>query len=191
MQASNTPISKYHMKMLELLLSDPEIKKEMKVDGKHISNFTLRDDGTALFGVFKQSWINRLFNTYYQIDFFGIVQRIASVLTRNDRSGTDLMEFIREAIDKIINKDEKEKVIELLLQYAMLLSENSVLKLRYNAQQDEPGLVNNSGKNNLRRVRGMGRAALNLGGEYIPLNLEVTIDQYSWVVLIQKIHKLT
>jgi hypothetical protein len=107
--------------------------------------------------------------------FFGIVQRIASVLTRNDKSGSDLMEFIREAIDKIINKDEKEKVIELLLQYAMLLSENSVLKLRYNAQQDEPGLVNNHG-NNLRRARGMGRASLNLGGESIPLKLEVTID---------------
>ena len=85
------------------------------------------------------------------------------------------MEFIREAIDKIINKDEKEKIIELLLQYAMLLSENSVLKLRYNAQQDEPGLVNNRG-NNLRRAHGMGRAALNLGGESIPLKLEVTID---------------
>ena len=177
MQASNTPISKYHMKMLELLLSDPAIKKEMKVDGRNISNFTLRDDGTAMFGVFKWGWVNRLFNTYYQIDFFGIVQRIASVLTRNDKSGTDLMEFIREAIDKIINKDEKEKVIELLLQYAMLLSENSVLKLRYNTTQDEPGLVNNTG-NKLRRVRGMGRAALNLGGECIPLNLEVTIDQY-------------
>ena len=176
MQASNTPIDKYHMKMLELLLSDPEIAKEMKVDGKHISNFTLRDDGTALFGVFKWGWVNRLFNTYYQIDFFGIVQRIASVLTRNDKSGSDLMEFIREAIDKIINKDEKEKVIELLLQYAMLLSENSVLKLRYNAQQDEPGLANNSGK--LRRAHGMGRASLNLGGESIPLKLEVTIDQY-------------
>lgn len=175
MQASNTPIDKYHMKMLELLLSDPEIAKEMKVDGKHISNFALRDDGTALFGVFKWGWANRLFNTYYQIDFFGIVQRIASVLTRNDKSGSDLMEFIREAIDKIINKDEKEKVIELLLQYAMLLSENSVLKLRYNAQQDEPGLVSNHG-NNLRRARGMGRASLNLGGESIPLKLEVTID---------------
>lgn len=162
------------MKMLELLLSDPEIKKEMKVDGKNISNFTLRDDGTAMFGVFKWSWVNRLFNTYYQIDFFGIVQRIASALTRNDRSGTDLMEFIREAIDKIINKDEKEKVIELLLQYAMLLSENSVLKLRYVSSKDEPGLVN-TGKR-LRQVRGMGRAALNLGGECIPLNLEVTID---------------
>ena len=174
MQASNTPIDKYHMKMLELLLSDPEIAKEMKVDGKHISNFVLRDDGTALFGVFKWGWVNRLFNTYYQIDFFGIVQRIASVLTRNDKSGSDLMEFIREAIDKIINKDEKEKVIELLLQYAMLLSENSVLKLRYNAQQDEPGLANNSGK--LRRAHGMGRASLNLGGESIPLKLEVTID---------------
>lgn len=162
------------MKMLELLLSDPEIKKEMKVDGKNISNFTLRDDGTAMFGVFKWGWINRLFNTYYQIDFFGIVQRIASVLTRNDKSGTDLMEFIREAINKIIDKDEKEKMIELLLQYAMLLSENSVLKLRYNSAQDEPGLVN-TGKR-LRHVRGMGRAALNLGGECIPLNLEVTID---------------
>lgn len=175
MQASNTPIGKYHMKMLELLLSDPEIAKEMKVDGKRISNFTLRDDGTALFGVFKWGWINRLFNTYYQIDFFGIVQRIASVLTRNDKSGSDLMEFIREAIDKIIDNDEKEKIIELLLQYAMLLSENSVLKLRYSAQQDEPGLVNNRG-NNLRRARGMGRASLNLGGESIPLKLEVTID---------------
>ena len=175
MQASNPPIGKYHMKMLELLLSDPEIAKEMKVDGKRISNFTLRDDGTALFGVFKWGWVNRLFNTYYQIDFFGIVQRIASVLTRNDKSGSDLMEFIREAIDKIIDNDEKEKIIELLLQYAMLLSENSVLKLRYSAQQDEPGLVNNRG-NNLRRARGMGRASLNLGGESIPLKLEVTID---------------
>lgn len=161
------------MKMLELLLSDPGIKKEIKVDGKNVSSFTLRDDGTAMFGVFKWGWVNRLFNTYYQIDFFGIVQRIASVLTRNDRSGTDLMEFIREAIDKIINKDEKEKVIELLLQYAMLLSENSVLKLRYNSAQDEPGLQ--TGKK-LRYVRGLGRAALNLGGECIPLNLEVTID---------------
>ena len=66
MQASNTPISKYHMKMLELLLSDPAIKKEIKVDGKSISNFILRDDGTAMFGVFKWGWINRLFNTYYQ-----------------------------------------------------------------------------------------------------------------------------
>ena len=73
------------------------------------------------------------------------------------------------------NAAEKEKVIELLLQYAMLLSENSVLKLRYNSKQDEPGLGNNSG-NNIRRVRGMGRAALNLGGECIPLKLEVTID---------------
>lgn len=175
MQASNTAIGIYHMKMLELLLSDPKVKEKMKVDGKSISNFTLKEDGTAIFGVFRWGWVNRLFNTYYQIDFFGVVQRIASVLTQHDRSGTDLMEFIREAIDKVINKDEKEKVIELLLQYAMLLSENSVLKLRYCAQTDEPGLVNNSGKK-LRRARGMGRAALNLGGESIPLDLEVLID---------------
>ena len=145
-----------------------------KIDGKNISNFTLREDGTAMFGVFKWGWINHLFNTYYQIDFFGIVQRIASVLTRNDKSGVDLMEFIQEAIDKIINKDEKEKVIELLLQYAMLLSENSVLKLRYNSKQDEPGLTNTGNK--LRRVHGLGKAALNLGGECIPLDIEVTID---------------
>ena len=175
MQASNKPIGEYHMKMLELLLSDPKVRESIKMDGRTINSFTIRKDGTALFGVFKWGWVNRLFNTYYQIDFFGIVQRIASVLTRNDKSGSDLMEFIREAIDKIIDNDEKEKIIELLLQYAMLLSENSVLKLRYSAQQDEPGLVNNRG-NNLRRARGMGRASLNLGGESIPLKLEVTID---------------
>lgn len=174
MQASTKPIGEYHMKMLELLLSDPQISDQIRMDGTPVKSFKIREDGTALFGVHRWGWVNRLFNTYAQIDFLGVVQRIAYVLTKNDRSGSDLMEFIREAIDKIINKDEKEKVIELLLQYAMLLSENSVLKLRYNAQQDEPGLVNNSSK--LRRARGLGRAALNLGGEYIPLNLEVTID---------------
>lgn len=175
MQASNTPIDKYHMKMLELLLSDPQIRDQIRMDGAPVKSFKLEENGTALFGVHKWGWVNRLFNTYAQIDFLGVVQRIAYVLTKNDKSGSDLMEFIREAIDKIINKDEKEKIIELLLQYAMLLSENSVLKLRYNAQQDEPGLVNNHG-NNLRRARGMGRASLNLGGESIPLKLEVIID---------------
>lgn len=174
MQASNTPIDKYHMRMLELLLSDPQIRDQIRIDGVPVKSFKIREDGTALFGIHEWGWVNHLFNTYAQIDFLGVVQRIAYVLTKNDRSGSDLMEFIREAIDKIINKDEKGKIIELLLQYAMLLSENSVLKLRYNAQQDEPGLVNNSGK--LRRARGLGRAALHLGGESIPLNLEVTID---------------
>lgn len=175
MQASTKPIGEYHMKMLELLLSDPQIRDQIRMDGVPVKSFKIREDGTALFGVHKWGWVNRLFNTYAQIDFLGVVQRIAYVLTKSDRSGSDLMEFIREAIDKIINKDEKEKVIELLLQYAMLLSENSVLKLRYNSQQDDPGLGNKSG-NKLRHVRGMGRAAINLGGECIPLNLEVTID---------------
>lgn len=175
MQASNKPIDKYHMKMLELLLSDPQVKNAINIDGNKITSFTIREDGTALFGVFKRGWVNRLFNTYYQIDFLGVVQRIAYVLTNNGQTGNDLMEFVKESIDKIVRKDEKEKVIELLLQYAMLLSENSVFKLRYNAKEDSPEPSTKTG-NRLRRVHGMGRAALNLGGEYLPLDIEVTID---------------
>lgn len=174
MQASNKPIGEYHMKMLELLLSDPKVRESIKMDGRTINSFTIRKDGTALFGVFKWGWVNRLFNTYYQIDFLGVVQRIAYVLTNNGRTENDLMEFVKESIDKIVNKDEKEKVIELLLQYAMLLSENSVLKLRYNSEKDSPEPQKTGNK--LRHVHGMGRAAINLGGEYIPLKLEVTID---------------
>lgn len=175
MQASNKPIGKYHMKMLELLLSDPQVNNAVVcMDGKKCTTFTIRDDGTALFGVFKWGWINRLFNTYYQTDFLTVVQRIAYVLTNNGNTEDDMMEIIKESIDKVIKKDEKEKVIELLLHYAMLLSENSVLKLRYNYKEDKPSSAKEGNK--IRRIRGMGKCGLNLGGECIPLDIEVTID---------------
>lgn len=173
MQASNKTIDIYHMKMLELLLLDPKVKEAIKIDGKQINRFDLREDGTAIFGVFKWGWINRLFNSYYQIGFLEVVQRIAYVLTNNGNTGNDLMEFIRESIDKVIKKDEKEKVIELLLQYAMMLSENSVLKLQYNSSKDSPEPKKTD---KIRNIHGRGLGGIDLGGEILPIELLVTVE---------------
>ena len=77
---------------------------------------------------------------------------------------------------KVLKKDEKEKVIELLLYYCTLLDENSPLKLTYDITKDDPGFDKNMGNSKRRRMVGIANACIDFGYERIPVNLHVEGD---------------
>ena len=174
------PIDQYHLKMLELILMDNRILENLKVDGVQVSKIKIAEDGSILMGKYKHGWINGLFNAYYQIGFFEVVQRIAFIITGGkniNRDRDSLAGFIKEAIDKILDKDEKEKVIELLLHYSTLLSKDSPLKLTYDIEKDDPGFNENKGKTRRPKVvGGVADGVLNFGYEAIPVRLNFDIE---------------
>ena len=118
MATSKKPIDSYHLQMLQLIMSDPRIQNNLLMDGS--KTIKVEYDGTVLIGHHKYGWVNKWFNSYYVIDFFSLVQRIAFIITGVESNNCDksgLVGFLTEAIDKVLKKDEKEKVIELLLYY--------------------------------------------------------------------------
>lgn len=176
MATNKKPIDSYHLKMLDLIMTDPRIQKNLLMDGS--KTISVESDGTVLIGRHKYGWINKWFNSYYIMDFFSLVQRVAFVITGVESNNCDkkgLVGFLTEAIDKVLKKDEKEKVIELLLCYCTLLDENSPLKLTYDITKDDPGFEQNKGKK-YRKIVGSANACIDFGYERIPINLHVEGD---------------
>lgn len=177
MATNNKPIDQYHLKMLDLILSDPRISNNLLMDGN--KTIKLQENGTVMIGKHRFGWINEWFNSYYIIDFFSLVQRIACIITGVESNNCDkqgLVGILTEAIDKVLKKDEKEKVIELLLYYCTLLSDDSPLKLTYDITKDDPGFNQNMGKKQYRRMVGTAGAFIDFGYERIPVNLHVEGD---------------
>lgn len=178
MATSKKPIDSYHLQMLQLIMSDPRIQNNLLMDGS--KTIKVKYDGTVLIGRHKYGWVNKWFNSYYVIDFFSLVQRIAFIITGVESNNCDksgLVGFLTEAIDKVLKKDEKEKVIELLLYYCTLLDENSPLKLTYDITKDDPGFDKNMGNNSKRRkMVGVANAYIDFGYERIPVSLHVEGD---------------
>lgn len=170
---STKPLDKYHLMMLQLILADPKIRKTFIMDGQIVGEFTILPDGSVKLGKSKCGWINTLFNQYVTITFFEVANRIACNITGADTNHCDkdsMVGFIRETIDKVINTDEKDKVVELLLYYTMLFDENSALKLKYNMQEDNPQPERKSGA---QIKTGIIRALMDIGGETLPVELNV------------------
>lgn len=178
MATSKKPIDSYHLQMLQLIMSDPRIQNNLLMDGS--KTIKVGHDGTVLIGRHKYGWVNKWFNSYYVIDFFSLVQRIAFIITGVESNNCDksgLVGFLTEAIDKVLKKDEKEKVIELLLYYCTLLDENSPLKLTYDITKDDPSFDKNMGNNSKRRkMVGVANAYIDFGYERIPVSLHVEGD---------------
>lgn len=178
MATNKKPIDSYHLQMLQLIMSDPRIQNNLLMDGS--KTIKVGYDGTVLIGRHKYGWVNKWFNSYYVIDFFSLIQRIAFIITGVESNNCDksgLVGFLTEAIDKVLKKDEKEKVIELLLYYCTLLDENSPLKLTYDITKDDPGFDKNMGNNSKRRkMVGVANACIDFGYERIPVSLHVEGD---------------
>lgn len=174
------PIDERHLAMLKLILMDDRILQSLHVDGNLAKQITVNKDGSISIGRYSNGWVNSIFNSYFNISFFEVVQRIAFVITGGNSNNCDndgLVGFIHEAIDKVLKKDEKEKVIELLLHYCTLLSNDSPLKLTYNSKQDDPRLNQKKETRAYRHMAGVADAYLDLGTEQIPIQLHVDIQQ--------------
>jgi len=172
------PIDKRHLVMLKLILMDDRILESLHVDGALAKKISVKEDGSLAIGKYKYGWVNEFFNSYYHISFFEVVQRIAFVITGGNSNNCDkdgLVGFIQEAIDKILKKDEKEKVIELLLHYSTLLSDSSPLKITYDNKKDDPGFNRNEGTRVRKHMVGVADAIIDFGGEQIPVQLHVDV----------------
>lgn len=167
---------------------DDRILEGLHMDGNVAQHVVVKNDGGLAIGKYKSGWVNNLFNSYYYISFFEVVQRIAFIITGGNSNNCDkdgLVGFIQEAIDKVLKKDEKEKVIELLLHYSTLISEDSPLKITYNTEKDDPGFNKNKGTCAKQRMVGVADAIIDFGNEQIPVQLHVDIKQTSndgWVL---------
>ena len=143
------PIDKRHLVMLKLILMDDRILESLHVDGALAKKISVKEDGSLAIGKYKYGWVNEFFNS--------------------------LVGFIQEAIDKILKKDEKEKVIELLLHYSTLLSDSSPLKITYDNKKDDPGFNRNEGTRVRKHMVGVADAIIDFGGEQIPVQLHVDV----------------
>ena len=145
MATSKKPIDSYHLQMLQLIMSDPRIQNNLLMDGS--KTIKVRYDGTVLIGHHKYGWVNKWFNSYYVIDFFSLVQRIAFIITGVESNNCDksgLVGFLTEAID---------------------------------ITKDDPGFDKNMGNNSKRRkMVGVANACIDFGYERIPVSLHVEGD---------------
>ena len=87
MATSKKPIDSYHLQMLQLIMSDPRIQNNLLMDGS--KTIKVGHDGTVLIGRHKYGWVNKWFNSYYVIDFFSLVQRIAFIITGVESNNCD------------------------------------------------------------------------------------------------------
>lgn len=173
------PIDERHLAMLKLILMDERILQSLHVDGNLAKKVSVNNDGSISIGKYSNGWVNSFFNSYFNISFFEVVQRIAFVITGGNSNNCDsegLVGFIHEAIDKVLKKDEKEKVIELLLHYCTLLSNDSPLKLTYDSDRDNPRSNEKKDTYAKRHMVGVANAFIDFGTEQIPVQLHVDVQ---------------
>lgn len=131
MDAVKLPEAK--LDMLRLLLKDPKIKSCVIVDGSYAGEIIVKENGDILLGKSKMGWINRLFNSYKEIEFTTIATKIAAVITggisKSNRS--DWLGMIEEILDKTLYSDNREQIIDLLFQWVVLFDQDSIYASKY------------------------------------------------------------
>lgn len=179
MKTDSKPIDLRHKKKLEIILMDKRILKDLHIDGAIAKRTKVHEDGSISVGKYKYGWMNEWFNSYYTISFFELVSRISFIITGGESNNCDndgLVGFITEAIDKVLKKDEKEKVIDIIFYYCDMLDPDSPMKLSYDVRKDSPSFTENTGNKKRQRMVGCADAVIDFGYDKIPIKLHVVED---------------
>ena len=125
-------ISTGKLEMLRLLLKDPKIKSCIIVDGSYAGEIEIKENGDILLGRTKFGWVNRLFNSYKEIDFFSMASKIAVVITGSVKeSNSEMVGIMDEIINKTLITNNREQVIDLLFQYVVLFDKDSIYASKF------------------------------------------------------------
>ena len=156
---------------LRLLINDPIVRETLTYDGVTAGTVVIEDNYDITLGRSSKGWVNSLFQSRYRISFFEIATKIAGIYTGkiNKKQTTQIL---NEIIDRCINQDRKEEVIDLLFMYAKLFVKDSILKSRYINTED----IDNFAKDPRLRQKYTGPAYINLGGESMPIILQMTCN---------------
>lgn len=118
--------------MLRLLLKDPKIRQCIIVDGSYAGEIKIKDNGDILLGRSKRGWINSLFNSYKEIEFFSIASKIAAIITGAvTKTNPEMDGLIKEIVNKVLVTDNREQIVDLLFQYVILFCDESIYHTEY------------------------------------------------------------
>lgn len=156
-------INSYKLDMLRLLLKDPKIRSCVIWDGETAKEVLVEENGDILLGRCKYGWVNRLFNSYKEIDFFTMASKIAVCVTGSVKKvNPDLVGIFDEILNKVLITNNREQIIDLLFQYVVLFDEESVFSSKFiqgnalrSRNKDDP------------HSKQIGKVALDLGGCFL------------------------
>lgn len=150
---------------LRLLINDPIVRNTLTYDGVTAGTIKIEDNYDITLGRSSKGWVNFLFQSTYRISFFEIATKIAGVYVGKINK-EQTTKILNEIIERCINENRKEEVIDLLFMYAKLFVKDSILKSQYIQTED----IDNFAKDpRLRQYTG--EAYINLGGESMPVIL--------------------
>ena len=156
-------INPYKLDMLRLLLKDPKIRSCVVWDGETAKEILVEENGDILLGRCKYGWVNHLFNSYKEIDFFTMASKIAVCVTGSVKKvNPDLVGIFDEILNKVLITNNREQIIDMLFQYVVLFDEESVFSSKFiqgntlrSRNKDDP------------KSRTIGKVALDLGGCFL------------------------
>lgn len=164
-------INQYKLALLRLLLQDPKIRSCLIWDGEVAKELLVKDNGDILLGRCRYGWVNRLFNSYKEIDFFTMASKIAVCVTGSVKKiNPDLGGMFEEIINKVLITNNREQIIDMLFQYTVLFDEDSV----YASKFIQGGSRSRPDEDRFYR-QNIGKVAVDLGGCFlgdIPLVLD-------------------
>lgn len=160
-------LSQAKLDMLRLLLKDPKIKSCIIVDGSYAGEIKIKENGDILLGKSKHGWVNRLFNSYKEFDFFTIASKIAVTITGGiSKNNSEWAGMLKEIADKSLVRNDREQIIDLLFQWVVLFDTDSIYASKYIR-----GDLTNETPNSI----SIGKTYVNLGGETIMI--PITLDK--------------
>ena len=160
-------LSQAKLDMLRLLLKDPKIKSCIIVDGSYAGKIEIKENGDILLGKSKHGWVNRLFNSYKEFDFFTIASKIAVTITGGiSKNNSEWAGMLKEIADKSLIRNDREQIIDLLFQWVVLFDTDSIYASKYIR-----GDLTNETPNSIP----IGKTYVNLGGETIMI--PITLDK--------------
>lgn len=161
-------LSQAKLDMLRLLLKDPKIKSCIIVDGSYAGEIEIKENGDILLGKSKHGWVNRLFNSYKEFDFFTIASKIAVTVTGgiSKTNSSEWVGMLQEIADKSLVRNDREQIIDLLFQWVVLFDTDSIYASKYIR-----GDLTNETPNSIP----IGKTYVNLGGETIMI--PITLDK--------------
>lgn len=178
MDAVKLPEAK--LDMLRLLLKDPKIRTCVIVDGAYAGEIVVKENGDVLLGKSKYGWVNRLFGSYKEIDFFTIASKIAVVITGGiaKSNSKDMVGMLEEIANKTLIADNREQIIDLLFQWVVLFDQESIYASKYiqGTPYKMPDQIT------------IGHAGIDIGGAII--NIPVTLDKRQYLVGINYLYTI-
>lgn len=123
-------IPKAKLDMLRLLLTDQRIKNSVVGMG-NANEILVTDEGNVLVGKSKYGWVNKIFNSYKEIDFFTVASKIAVMITTKNTISKHLVGLFDEIVNKTLVNNDREQVIDLLFQYIVLFDKDSIFASKF------------------------------------------------------------